>query len=325
MPATVTHAYFIMDVYDELPIGLKKLLMDHKGKLRMFAQSLDPFYFYNVTSFKSSKKAQSFALYFHQHKSQEFFINLVNYIKYNHYYQNAEAMAFLYGFISHYVLDTTIHPYIYYKTGKYQKGKKETIKYRNQHDYMETFLDNYLIKQKENIKPYAFKFYQYCFDLEPFQPEVKEIIDYAFQETFQIKHMSKFYYQALRQMQFCLKHFRYDKTGIKMKCYQALDLLKPKDTFQLKAISYHTTLTDTKNYLNADHQKWHHPCLKKETQNESFLELYRIALNRTNAIIKEVNAYLKGKKEVDLTKVFANLSYLTGKDCEGKYELKYFE
>ena len=42
MPATVTHAYFANDLYDILPIGLKKLLMDDKLKLRMFAQSTDP-------------------------------------------------------------------------------------------------------------------------------------------------------------------------------------------------------------------------------------------------------------------------------------------
>lgn len=33
MPATVTHAYFGMDVYNNLPIGLKELLMDEKKVL----------------------------------------------------------------------------------------------------------------------------------------------------------------------------------------------------------------------------------------------------------------------------------------------------
>ena len=48
MPATTTHAYFANDLYDILPIGLKKLLMDEKKRLRMFAQSTDSFIFYNL-------------------------------------------------------------------------------------------------------------------------------------------------------------------------------------------------------------------------------------------------------------------------------------
>ena len=83
MPATVTHAYFGMDVYNNLPIGLKELLMDEKKSIRMFAQGMDPFFFYHKISLKNGKKQQDFALYFHTNKTREFFINLVNYIRYN--------------------------------------------------------------------------------------------------------------------------------------------------------------------------------------------------------------------------------------------------
>ena len=325
MPATVTHAYFAMDLYDSLPIGLKKLLMDQKGQLRMFGQSLDPLYFYNLISFKKGKNVQAFGHHFHEHQSQEFFINLVNYIKYNRYYKHPEVMAFLYGFIAHYILDTTIHPYVFYKTGCYKKDDPTTFFFFFQHDYMETFLDNYMIKQKEHSNPYHFKFHQYCFDLQPFAPELEEVIDYVFEETFHIHHMSHFYYRALKQMSFCLKWFRYDKSGIKMKIYQTLDHFKPKHTFQLKAISYHRKLIDDKNYLNTSHQTWIHPCVKREKHQESFIELYMIALHRATNTIKDVNAYLKDTKKVNLKKVFPNLSYLTGKDCEKNYSLRYFE
>lgn len=231
MPATVTHAYFAMDIYDNLPIGLKKLLMDQKAQLRMFGQSVDPLYFYNLISLKKGHKVQEFGNYFHQNASQEFFINLVNYIKYNRYYKNPQVMAFLYGFIAHYILDSNIHPYIFYKTGQYIKDDPTTYKYLNQHNYMETYLDNYMIRQRENQIPYSFKFYDFCFDLQPFQDELKEVIDYAFEETFHIHNMNKFYYCSLKQMHFCLKFLRYDKTGLKMLFYQITDKLKPKTLF----------------------------------------------------------------------------------------------
>ena len=107
--------------------------------------------------------------------------------------------------------------------------------------------------------------------------------------------------------------------------YKSIDKLTSDKTFKLQAISYHTNLKDENNYLNANHTTWIHPCLKREKHNESFIELYRIALDETLSIIKEVNKYLKDQKQVNLKKLIKNNSYLTGKDCNNKNKLKYFE
>ena len=324
MPASFTHACFANDIYDQLPIGLKKLLIDDKTNLRMFSQSTDPFIFYKLYN-KKAAKMRGFQSFFHMNKSQDFFINLINYIKYNNYYQNKEIMAFLYGFISHYVLDSTIHPFIYYKTGKVKKDDPSTYKYQNGHEYMENFLDIYLIKQRKHTNPYKYKFYDYCFNIKPFSRELKEVMDYTFKETFNFNNFSKHYYQALKDMYFCLKHFRYDKYGHKMFIYKTFDKLTKPNTFKLEAISYYRPLKDENDYLNLDHKIWCHPCLKREKQQESFIELYSIALKEALRIIKDVNSYLKGTRKVDLKKVFKNLSYLTGKDCNNKNKVKYFE
>lgn len=324
MPATFTHALFADDIYDELPIGLKKLLIDDKASLRMFAQSTDPFIFYKLGN-KKGKKIREFQSHFHKNKSQEFFLNLINYIKYNNYYQNKEIMAFLYGFISHYVLDSTVHPYVHYKCGYVKKDDPSTYKYKNQHEYMENFLDNYLIKQRKNIDPYKYKFYDYCFMLKPFSKELVEVIDYAFKETFNFNNFSTYYYKALKDMYFYLKYFRYDRYGIKMFIYKSVDRFTKPNMFRLEAISYHRPLKDVNNYLNLNHQEWCHPCLKREKHKESFIELYAMALKEAMRIIRDVNNYLKGTKKVDLKKDFKNLSYSTGKNCDNKNELKYFE
>ena len=80
MPATVTHAYFGMDVYNNLPIGLKELLMDEKKSIRMFAQGMDPFFFYHKISLKNGKKQQDFALYFHIDNKYMQFVRLGNHL-----------------------------------------------------------------------------------------------------------------------------------------------------------------------------------------------------------------------------------------------------
>ncbi len=324
MPATVTHAYFANDLYDMLNLGLKKLLMDDKKRLRMFSQSTDCFIFYNLLS-KKDKSIRDFQKYFHTNKSQEFFINLINYIKYNNYYHNSEVMAFLYGFISHYILDTKLHPYIIYKTGIFKENDTTTYKYRNKHELMENFLDNYMIKQREHINPYSFKFYDFTIDLKPFSKELVEVIDYTFKETFDFADFSKYYYKSLQDMYKALKYLRYDKYGVKMFCYKSIDKFTKDKSFKLQAISYHTPLKDKFNYLNNNHNIWFHPCLKREKHNESFIELYSIALHDAKKMIDDVNSYIKDTKKVSLKKVFKDYSYLTGKKCNNKSEFNFFE
>ena len=324
MPATITHAYFANDLYDVLPIGLKKLLRDDKQKLRMFAQSTDPLIFYNLLK-RKDKKIRDFQGYFHTNKTGEFLINLINYIKYNNYYKNSEIMAFLYGFISHYILDSKLHPFIIYKTGIFKEDDPNTYKYRNKHEYMENFLDNYMIKQKEGINPHKFKFYDFWYSKDNFSKELIEVIDYAFKETYGIENFSKYYIKSLNDMYKSLKYLRYDKYGIKMFIYKSVDKFTNPKTFKLQGISYHTDLKDKNNYLNANHTTWIHPTTKREKHNESFIELYRIALDETLNMIKEINKYLKDQKKVNLKKLIKNNSYLTGKDCKNKNNLKYFE
>ena len=67
-------------------------------------------------------------------------------------------------------------------------------------------------------------------------------------------------------MHFALKYFRYDKTGVKKCIYTVCEKITPKTMFPFSTISYHVSLTDKRNYLNNDHTKWNHPCLKREIE-----------------------------------------------------------
>ena len=83
MASTITHAYFIMDVYDKLDISTKELLFDKKDFLKTTAQSMDTLFFYNITNLRKGKRVRDFGHYFHQYNVYEFFKTLINYIKYN--------------------------------------------------------------------------------------------------------------------------------------------------------------------------------------------------------------------------------------------------
>ena len=322
MPATVVHAYFAQDLNDILPKEIKnKLDVD---RLKTFGQSIDSLMFYNLFSILPGKNIRDFQKYFHTNKTQEFFINLINYIKENDYTEDIDVNSFLVGAICHYVLDSTVHPYIYYKTGYFNKNDKSTYKYNNVHTFMETFLDNDMIKRRESINPYKFNISKFSFDTSKFSNELNDTIKYTFKETFDVDNMDKIYYKSLKQMRNSIFIFRQDIYGIKKFFYKLADTFTSKRVFRFEAISYHYPLNDRHNFLNENHKLWRNPCDYSLTSEESFLDLYLKALKLAKVMICASFDYINGK-DIELEKIFINKSYITGLDCELDKELKYFE
>lgn len=321
MPATAAHAFFAKDVYDILPNDIKENL--NVSRIKMFAQSTDSLMFYNLLSIIPGKKIRMFQKQFHRNQTQEFFINLLKYIKESEK-KDKDTLSFLYGFITHYALDSTIHPYIFYKTGYFDKSKPNSYKYNNIHTFMETFIDNDMIRRRYNINPYKFNFSKFCFDIKPFSNNLNQTINYTFYNTFKIKNMDKIYYKSLKQMNFFIKYFRQDKYGIKKNIYKFFDSFTSQRTFRLEALSYHYPLNDRHNFLNLNNKMWRNPTTYDLTSTESFVDLYLKAIKISKILICASFDYLNDK-DIDLEKIFDNTSYVTGLNCESKKELKYFE
>lgn len=325
MPSTITHSYFILDVYNKLDIDTKMLLKDQKEKLKIFSQGLDPLNFYSSIKHKKAKSVRNFSETFHTTKTKEFIITLINYIKYNYYSYNPEALALLYSYISHYVLDSTIHPYVYYKTGEFNKKNKETYKYNSKHHELETSIDRYLIKEKENINPKNYKHYLYNFNLDGLSDNIKEILNFCFKETYGIQNFDKAYIKSIKNMKKAFKLFRYDPLGIKKTAYYVFDFITPKKILNTKFLSYNYTPYKDYSFLNDNKKTWYNPCDKKKKSNSSFNDLYKQSIKNCVSLINSVNDYLYDRKKVNLDKIIKNTSCKTGLDIESKKELKYFE
>ena len=189
---------------------------------------------------------------------------------------------------------------------------------------METFIDNDMVKRREKSNPYRFPIGKFCFDLRSFSPQLNKTIDYTFLHTFNINNMSKVYYKSLKQMRMSLVLFRKDSTGIKKNIYKLVDTFTTKKTFRFEAISYHYPLEDKHNYLNTNHKLWRNSTAYNMTSTESFVDLYVKSIKTAKVMICASFDYINDK-DIDLEKIFTNISYITGRDCNLKKELKYFE
>lgn len=120
----------------------------------------------------------------HHERQDEFINNMANYIKTNNLYNDKKYIGCLYAHICHYVMDNNIHPLI-------RKVNKESINIgRNNHTLTEVYYDIILINKKFNLKYSKFKTRKY---LMGDTNKVKDMIDYAYKETYGYDKISVYY------------------------------------------------------------------------------------------------------------------------------------
>lgn len=323
MPATVTHTFFAQDVYKKIDKNNIKDYENLKLKYYMFAQGTDPLMFYNILSINKGKNIRNLQNITHTTKINETFETIITYIKQKKYYNDSQTLLFLYGLITHFVLDSMVHPYIFYKGGFFDSKNPETYKYNCIHNYIETFMDNKML-EKNNYNSDKFTFKNFCFNLTPFSNSLNDTIYYTYKKVYGVENMDKIYYKSLTSMKKFLRMFRVDRYGIKKFFYKKIDYFTPKNKFRFECLSYHK-VEDKRDYLNLEKKVWYYPSDKNIKSNLCFYELYEEAINEAVKIINEINNYLFDDKKISIKNIFKNKSYLTGIDCTKKNELKYFE
>lgn len=328
MPSSITHTYFGIDVYNKLNDSCKSRIDGSFEYFKTFCQGPDVFYFYNLFLGKSAKEVYNIGSIVHTKDTRKFFINLIHTISNNNLESNKSVMSFLYGYMCHYFLDTTCHPFVYYKTGKFDIKDKLSYKYNTKHADMEFFIDRFLIKEKGNMLPYKYKVYKQFLNINDMDNDLRKVINYAFNiYKFNNNDIDKIYLKSIKDMQIFFRLFCYDCVGIKLKFYTLIDFVTPIWFTKVKSLSYSGDYIEKISYLNLDKQIWNHPCDKNKKYSYSFMELYDKALEQCVIAIEIVDKMIvkKSLDEKKLSDIFKNLSYLSGLDCDSNLDMRYFE
>ncbi len=313
----MTHAFFAEDLYKRLDNKRYVELED----LKTFSQGHDIFFF----STNLHNKQKKIGNYMHKNNTKNFFINMITYIHDNKLQNDKNIISFLYGNICHYALDSSIHPYVTYKTGVFNKKKKETYKYNSKHNDLESYVDAYMISQREKIKPNKFKLHKFCFNAKV-SNNLSKLVDYVYNKTYGFNKMALYLKQGIFNMKVSYRFLRYDPIKIKKKIYNIVDKISPNTIKKLSPISLAYELNNNDYYLNLSRKTWLHPRYKNEKYNSSIKDIYNNALNMALGIIKEVNKILYENGDINkLNTIFTNISFTSGKDCNDKTKNKYFE
>lgn len=185
------------------------------------------------------------------------------------------AYAYILGFLGHYTLDTTCHPYIFGRTHYDPKD----ISYYGRHVYLETDIDAFLLAHYKKMLPSEFR------QSDSIRLTSKEcrivagILYYTYRNVFPELKLSYFHiYTAIRFLRIALFGLR-DPSGKK----KSLVRLVERQTVGYAYISPlipSDRLRFTLDSMNFSHKRWRNPWKKTDTSRESFFDLMQRARTR---------------------------------------------
>ena len=306
MPSTITHAYMAKDIYHKLDKEIKNKFKNHLDEYITYYEGPDILFFYPVVPpFSKCIDIRKLGGRVHREKVNEFFISLVKSVKKD---KDFDKFIFLAGLLTHYIGDTTCHPFVNYKAWVLEK---ETKKKKDYHFLVEAYIDNYILDTKgENYKKYK------CYKLLKTKKniKIKDMLDKSFLEVFNEKNMGNIYYKCLFNMKLLYYLIRYDPYKIKRIIYCVLHFFTPFLYRLIHYFSYNFNLSEKENifYLNLEHDKWFNIRKKDVVYNKSFVDLYKETVDKSSDKIKKLYDYIYNNKELDLEIFFGNVSYANG-------------
>jgi len=234
----------------------------------------------------------------HEKNTDAFFLEIIKYIKENGLKTNPNAMAFLYGHIMHYALDTCAHPLIYYMTEKHPANCFGALE---AHALFEAWVDTEKEKEEKAEQGNAFdpKF--------PFRQRVGKggidaLIDTVYENVHGLKKASAGY-----------------RHGIKLWAFYQFRLRN----FILGRVKEH--LPDFPAMLNANGETFPHP-VSGEELSMTFQQAYDASIDLACELVTAANANIfdGADNEDALKKAFAN-SYDSGLAWDDPRERQYFK
>ena len=323
MPSLTTHYLFAKEVEKKLPKKIRNTFQEENNIYEIFAQSHD-LLFYNIFHLKG-KEIRALGSYAHKHDTQAYFINIIQYIKEKQLKNNQQCVAYLYGSILHYVLDTTCHPYIFYKTGACNRDDRNTYKYRGLHTKMEKEIDALYYKKYTNKEYNLCNITKDIIGKPKFNNELKETINFTFHKTYKKENMARNFEKGIKDARILYSIFINDRFGLKRAIYKLIDKLTKNKFGSLSSYSTHILNPDI-SYLNLEHKEWNYPTKKDRTSKESFDDLYQKCIKNATFLIQQVYNVLYNQEDIEcLYDIIEDLSYSNGLPIKDYTPMRYFE
>lgn len=309
MPGYMTHYIFGKQEYKKLSESeLKQAIRSNRNVFNLGLQGPDIFFFFPGYFLINKINLGSIM---HRSKTGQCMRNMLQYIyKCKNNEEKKICIAYLAGFLAHYDLDRTCHPYIYYKTDYMHKGKA----YHGRHVALETDID--FILSREILKQKISKVdYAGLVRLNRIQCRaVGKMLSEACREAYDnIRFGEKIAYAVVANMGHMIDIIK-DQYGKKEK-------LIGKIEEKIRGVKNFAPLFVGDDYvlknldpLNEKKAAWYNPWEEKisEIRYDSFMELINVASGRYQISLNNLSEALQSNNMDNFIKCIGNKSFLSG-------------
>lgn len=282
MPGFTTHYLFGINTYKALKNdSLKKNISDCHAAYSLGLQGPDIFFYFLPSYLLHENNIGSVA---HIENTGRFLSYLLNSRTLFPDQREAQiAQAYIMGFLGHYLLDCSCHPYVYYRT--HYHGR--TTKYHSRHMNLETDIDTELLSLYKNKLPSGFRQKSTILLTRLELRTITTILYYVYSMTYpDLKISYTSMHLAIRSMQAGLR-LLYDPHGKKKVLARKIEALTVGHPVlsPMMASDYLHFYTDPLNVL---HRSWCNPWKKDARSESSFLELMEEAQKEYMNLLPQV-------------------------------------
>lgn len=318
MPGFTTHYLFGITSYKTLNhSGFKRNLKKNHAAFSLGLQGPDIF-FYDVPAYLIHRSNIIASTAHCKHTGQFLSALLESRNLFPEPEDRAIAEAYIAGFIGHYTLDATCHPYVY----AISKNRKDDPSTFGAHVYLEVDIDTAFLRHYKELLPS--RFYQertICLNKKQ-RHVIASILHFCYKKTYPDLRLG---YATAYAATICTPlgcAFFHDNTGQKKALFRKLENIYPGYAF-ISPLTPSDTLVFFKDALNLNHKKWKNPWDESLVSTASFPELFHSAglayqsyLNDLSELFSLTCSVTAQKYTDTILKKLGNKSYHSGLDCE---------
>lgn len=308
MPAFATHYAFANCCFDK--IQQHRTFAIDKNAFMIGTQGPDIFFFHRILPLMmpghSMRKAGS-AL--HRANPGALFDVAAKHIKTCK--EKEIAYSYFYGFILHYALDRTCHPFIYAQQHRLQNQLPQ-VKPFTLHNEIELALDTYMLdKILQEKQPATFHTELTFFPNERLLQEVEACVQTLLKDVCGWNLPNGTVKQAVLDTR-TMQKLLHDETGAKRGLISLVEnACAPLiHGFRLSVMIKPVSTKSGTCYANETHQTWRNPSAPEQARNESFLDLFDAAEQDAIKLTDGFDAILHGN--ACGSEITQNRSFLTG-------------
>ncbi len=324
MPGFTTHYILGMKAYNDMPqTSLKFIIAKYRWLYQLGLQGPDIF-FYNLPILRH-RDHRNVGSHMHEHLVNAFFrCCFENLTKIESRQQREEGLAFVCGFLCHYVGDSICHPYVY---GRIEYDvKNPNGYYHGRHAQLENDIDALLLYKYKKKKPSQFnQAATICLNGMEIQ-FISQFLSQCINETYYPLSYRNNYRVTARMVHRSILAIRFgcrtlaDPHGRKKNKIEFIENIFMKDSVAARKLVT-DVVHDPAWSLNLHHETWCNPWNRQIASKSSFPDLFKQSLSKLNTIYYMINSMIDGTPSVDavslgrLLEEIGNYSYHSGLDC----------